>query len=413
MSGSIRARGRNSWELRVYAGTHPETGQRRQVTRTVRGSRTEAQRELRSLVALANVAPTVGARTTLGELLERWFAASEPNWAATTCRSTRSIIDCQLKPKLGHMLVQELQTVMIDDFYASLRVRQRPGRTFIARQRPAGTRRSPPRSRSGDAVGMDMEQSRGNGFTPAPGAGRDAASLSPGDGPAARPCREGTPGSSVPGAGCNVGRSPRPAPRSAMEGRRLRARQPVVPTRPGRRTERAGSCSYQDPPVPSRRSGRLQPETPRRTSRWQDIEKRSRCVHLVAKRRDSRYRPGLRSRAWTKTKHFQKRTFALLGWLPPHEWRQDRGCIVVGIRDDSGIMMAGVVESGYGQDLVERLPQLTRPQFRAMQNAGQTWDGADPLIGEVKYVEWSPVGGPSTRDHLCSRRQLEFTLALD
>ncbi|MDP9233038.1 MAG: hypothetical protein M3P01_00605 [Actinomycetota bacterium] len=69
MSGSIRPRGRNSWELRVYAGTDPQTGQRRQVTRTVQGSRTQAQRELRSLVALANVAPTVGARTTLAEPL--------------------------------------------------------------------------------------------------------------------------------------------------------------------------------------------------------------------------------------------------------------------------------------------------------------------------------------------------------
>jgi bifunctional non-homologous end joining protein LigD len=44
---------------------------------------------------------------------------------------------------------------------------------------------------------------------------------------------------------------------------------------------------------------------------------------VVAKRLDSRYRPGLRSRSWTKTKHFQTRTFALLGWLPPQEWRGD------------------------------------------------------------------------------------------
>ncbi len=43
---------------RVYMGTDPETGQRWQVTRTVRGSRTQAERELRNVVALANVAPT-------------------------------------------------------------------------------------------------------------------------------------------------------------------------------------------------------------------------------------------------------------------------------------------------------------------------------------------------------------------
>ena len=37
-------------------------------------------------------------------------------------RSTWSIIDRQLRPKLGHILVRDLTTVMIDEFYASLRV---------------------------------------------------------------------------------------------------------------------------------------------------------------------------------------------------------------------------------------------------------------------------------------------------
>lgn len=55
MAGSIRQRGRNSWQIRVYAGTDPGTGHRRQLTRTVQGSRTQAERELRSLTAFANV----------------------------------------------------------------------------------------------------------------------------------------------------------------------------------------------------------------------------------------------------------------------------------------------------------------------------------------------------------------------
>jgi hypothetical protein len=58
----------------------------------------------------------------LGELLNRWFAANEAGWATTTVRSTWSIIERQLKPKLGHIRVRELTTVMIDEFYASLRI---------------------------------------------------------------------------------------------------------------------------------------------------------------------------------------------------------------------------------------------------------------------------------------------------
>lgn len=121
--------------------------------------------------------------------------------------------------------------------------------------------------------------------------------------------------------------------------------------------------------------------------------KEMRLEGVVAKRVDSRYRAGMRSRAWTKTKHFQTRAFALLGWLPPEEWREDRGCIALGLRFEGGLAFAGVVESGYGRDLVEQLPQLTRAQLRALGRPGRLWEGPEPLVGEVKYLEWSPAGG--------------------
>ena len=114
---------------------------------------------------------------------------------------------------------------------------------------------------------------------------------------------------------------------------------------------------------------------------------------VVAKRLDSRYRPGIRSRSWTKTKHFQTRSFALLGWLPPEEWRGDRGCVVLGLRSGEGIAVAGVVESGYGRDLVEQLPRLTRSDYRTLSMAGALSSETDPLIAQVKFLEWSAAGG--------------------
>lgn len=114
---------------------------------------------------------------------------------------------------------------------------------------------------------------------------------------------------------------------------------------------------------------------------------------VVAKRLDSRYRPEVRSKSWIKTKHFQTRTFALLGWLSPEEWRGDRGCVVLGLESNDGIMFAGVVESGYGRDLVDQLPHVTRAELRALQQPGRAWEGEPPLVGEVKFLEWSPAGG--------------------
>jgi hypothetical protein len=54
--GSIRQRGSPSWELRVYIGTDADTGRRRWATRTIRGERRDAERELVNLAAQANVA---------------------------------------------------------------------------------------------------------------------------------------------------------------------------------------------------------------------------------------------------------------------------------------------------------------------------------------------------------------------
>jgi ATP-dependent DNA ligase len=101
------------------------------------------------------------------------------------------------------------------------------------------------------------------------------------------------------------------------------------------------------------------------------------------------HRPGVRSKSWTKTKHFQTRNFALLGWLPPEEWRQDRGCVVLGLPSGAGIAVAGVVDSGYGRDLVEQLPPFTRGELRLLRQRDRLWKGDDPMVAAVKYLEWS------------------------
>jgi integrase len=68
--GSIRQRGVDSWQLRVYQGTDPATGRSRYATRTIRGSRRLAERSLRDLaVEVGHARVHAG---TVGELLERY-----------------------------------------------------------------------------------------------------------------------------------------------------------------------------------------------------------------------------------------------------------------------------------------------------------------------------------------------------
>ena len=51
MNGSIRQRSAGSWELRAYVGVDPATGRRLDRSITVRGNRSDAERELAEMVA--------------------------------------------------------------------------------------------------------------------------------------------------------------------------------------------------------------------------------------------------------------------------------------------------------------------------------------------------------------------------
>ena len=123
MKGSVRQRGAASWELRVYAGTDPDTGKRRYRTATVVGNRADAERALARLVAEVESDKTIGSASTLSELLEAWFAIASASWAPTTTRETRSILDRCLLPHLGHLRVGDVSPSVIDATYAVLRER--------------------------------------------------------------------------------------------------------------------------------------------------------------------------------------------------------------------------------------------------------------------------------------------------
>ncbi|MHB8244077.1 MAG: tyrosine-type recombinase/integrase [Acidimicrobiales bacterium] len=120
MPGSMRRRG-TSWELRAYAGTDPETGKRRWVTATTKGTRRAVEQELAEFVARIDYPRRMTAEATVSKLLEDWYRAMSPNWSPTTARQTRSVIDCHLVPGLGDVRLQTLRAEHIDAFYGELR----------------------------------------------------------------------------------------------------------------------------------------------------------------------------------------------------------------------------------------------------------------------------------------------------
>ena len=110
------------WFIRVAGlrGTDPASGRRRWLTRTVRGT-DRTHRELKAFAAYANIAPAVGAHTTVAALLDQWFARGRSTWSPTTVRNLTSIVERHLKPGLGDILVGDLTTAIVDEFYGDLR----------------------------------------------------------------------------------------------------------------------------------------------------------------------------------------------------------------------------------------------------------------------------------------------------
>ncbi len=124
---------------------------------------------------------------------------------------------------------------------------------------------------------------------------------------------------------------------------------------------------------------------------------------MVAKRLDSRYTPGRRSRSWLKIKWRRSQELVVGGWMPGQGQRDGSiGSLLVGYHDpgDGGALAyAGRVGSGLDgvalATLEARLAPLRRdtsPFGRGRPPAGAVF--AEPaLVVEVAFQEWTAGGG--------------------
>lgn len=123
---------------------------------------------------------------------------------------------------------------------------------------------------------------------------------------------------------------------------------------------------------------------------------------LVAKRADSPYQPGRRSRDWVKVKVTRTQEVVVGGWSPGKGNRSSRiGALLLGIPGDGGLVYVGKVGTGFTEaaldDLQRRLAPLRRssPPFTgrvpSADAAGATWLEPE-VVGEVRFTEWTSAG---------------------
>ena len=123
---------------------------------------------------------------------------------------------------------------------------------------------------------------------------------------------------------------------------------------------------------------------------------------VIAKRRDSVYEPGRRSRAWVKVKHVRMQEVVVGGWRPGEGRRSGGiGSLLVGVPEGDRLRYAGHVGTGFTvrmlDDLAAALAPLERrtPPFADEVPRAHARDArwvSPRLVGEVVFTEWTREG---------------------
>jgi bifunctional non-homologous end joining protein LigD len=123
---------------------------------------------------------------------------------------------------------------------------------------------------------------------------------------------------------------------------------------------------------------------------------------LVAKRLDSKYSPGSRSKAWVKVKNVRTAELIVGGWLPGQGGRASTlGALAVGYHPEPGapdLHYAGRVGTGFTERTLADLVRLLEPlrqgasPFEGRQPPRETTFVEPVLVATVAFAEWTRAG---------------------
>ncbi len=123
---------------------------------------------------------------------------------------------------------------------------------------------------------------------------------------------------------------------------------------------------------------------------------------LLAKRRDSAYAPGTRSKAWVKVKNVRSTELVIGGWLPGQGGRAATlGALAVGYHEAAGeraLRYAGKVGTGFTERTLADLVRLLGPldakasPFEGRQPPRGTVFVEPRLVAAVEFTEWTRAG---------------------
>jgi bifunctional non-homologous end joining protein LigD len=134
----------------------------------------------------------------------------------------------------------------------------------------------------------------------------------------------------------------------------------------------------------------------------QAVSAEHRMEGVVAKRLDSRYVPGERTSHWRKIKNKLGQEAVVAGYKPGQGNRTGQvGSLLIGVHDDSGLIYAGHVGTGFTDETLRMLGRKLRP----LRRATSPFDGPVPpeharpavwvepeLVIDVAFDRWTRAG---------------------
>ena len=114
---TIREKRAGVWEVRVFVG-YDGAGRPKQASRTVRGTKRDAQRVAAELTVKP---PKRESGHTVAEVLDLWVEMNEATWAPTTRRDQRSRAERIKGDPIGRKTLTRLEVADVDRWHARLR----------------------------------------------------------------------------------------------------------------------------------------------------------------------------------------------------------------------------------------------------------------------------------------------------
>ena len=124
---------------------------------------------------------------------------------------------------------------------------------------------------------------------------------------------------------------------------------------------------------------------------------------VVAKRLESPYRPGKRTRDWLKIKARQHQEFVIAGYVRGRGRRERLGALVLAVYENGRLVHVGNCGTGFTDaeidDLLHRLRPLVRrtppfddvPKMPRVRRGDVVWVEPE-LVCEVEFAEWTHDG---------------------